>query len=294
MHYLRILCERRGGLWVYADDLVFIGLVVVAVCVAIILTNRILGRVARAAHARKAGPEAEQRAKTFVSIFRGVAVTALLFFGLMAILRWYNVNLTPFLASAGVLSAILAFGAQSFIKDILAGFFILTEDQFAVGDVIEVCGVSGDVEEMSLRTTLLRDMNGCAHIVPNGQMGVVTNYTRGWSRVDLKVAVSREEDADRVIAVLREECERLAADADFGPLLNGEPRVLGLDTFDDASFTIRLLIKTKPGEQWRTRREFRRRVKARFDAEGIGAPYPYRVMTPASAAPQTRRRAGKS
>lgn len=289
-HFRRV-CEARGAAWVYVDDLVFIGIVCAIVVVAIIVLNAILRRVIHEVHSRKAAQETEQRAKTFVGVFRGLFITAALFLGFLAVMRWYNVDLTPFLASAGIAGVIVGFGAQSLIKDVLAGFFILMEDQFAVGDVVEICGVSGDVEAMTLRTTVLRDMNGCAHVVPNGQIGVVTNYTRGWSRVDLKIAVSRDEDADRVIAVLREELERFAAEPAWSAKLDGEPRVLGMDVFDEHSFTIRLLIRTRPGEQWGVRREFRKRVKARFDAEDIRAPYPYRVVTggPTIASAKTRR-----
>jgi len=287
-HFIRYF-ERKGGIFVIVDDVIFVAVVVLCVALALIIV-RVVGRkvVAHILSRRVRTQEREQRTKTFLGVFKGLLDLVVVFIGALFILNWFDVSLAPVLASAGILGAVVGFSAQSVIKDFLAGFFILLEDQFAVGDVIEVCGISGDVEEMSLRTTVVRDMNGCAHIVPNGQIGVVTNYTRGWSRVDLKVAVSRDEDADRVIAVLKDECAKLAADPAFAKRLDGDPRVLGLDDLDPASFTVRLLMRTKPGEQWGVRREFRRRVKARFDAEDIAAPFPYRVVT---AAPAPARRA---
>ncbi len=271
--------ERRGGLFVFGDDIIVVAVVALSVALSLFVVNWVGRRAARAILKRRAarGPEREQRTKTFIGVVKGVLVAAVVFVGVLVILNWFDVDLAPILASAGVIGVVAGFAAQSLIKDYLAGFFILLEDQFAVGDVVEVGGFSGVVEEMTLRMTLLRDMNGAAHIVPNGQMGIVTNYTRSWSRLDWKVAVGYDEDADRVIAVLLDECRKLAADPLWGPRLDGDPQVLGVDSFDAAAVTIRLLIKTKPGDQWELGREFRRRVKLRFDAEGIAMPYPYRV-----------------
>lgn len=265
-------------MWVIVDDIFFVVVVAFAAFISVGVINWVGRRIGRAL-LRAGAPtvEREQRIKTFVSVVKGALDVGVLFIAALFLLNWFDVDLAPVLASAGIVSVIAGFAAQSLIKDFLAGFFILIEDQFAVGDVVEINGFCGTVEEMNLRTTLLRDMDGAVYIVPNGQIGIVTNYTRGWSRLDFKIAVDYAEDADKVIAVLKDECARFAADGEWAPRLDGSPNVLGVDALDAAAFTIRLLIKTKPGEQWAVAREFRRRVKARFDAEGIKMPYPYRV-----------------
>jgi len=300
-HFLRHFeryFERRGGGWVVVDDIIVVAVVVIAVFLSLGVINLFGRRVARAIlRGRKATTEREQRTKTFISVFKGVLVAAVFFVASLILLNWFDVDLAPVLASAGIVGIVAGLAAQSLIKDILAGLFILLEDQFAVGDVVEVQGFCGVVEEMNLRTTLLRDMNGAAYIVPNGQIGIVANYTRSWSRIDFKLAVDIAEDPDRVLAILRDECERLGADEQWAPKLEGRPTVLGVDSLDAASFTVRILIKTKPGEQWELGREFRRRVRMRLEAEGIAMPYPYRVAfasaAPPAPAPGRRGRGGR-
>jgi len=277
MSHFRRYFEHRGGGFEYLDDVILVAATVLAGAVVIMVANVVVNRLQKSILKRRTNSEREQRTKTFLGVFRGAFVSLVVLAGVVVVLKVLHVDATPVLASAGILSVILGFGAQAVIKDILAGFFILLEDQFAVGDVVEISGVSGVVEEMTLRTTLLRDMDGAAHIIPNGGMGVVTNYTRGWSRVDLKVAVAADEDPDAVLAVLRDECLNFQRDPAVASLLDGPPEVLGVDTFDALSFTIRLLIRTKPGEQWGVRRAFRRRVLKRFDVEGIRFPATQRI-----------------
>ena len=172
----------------------------------------------------------------------------------------------------------IVFGAQSLIKDVIAGFFILLEDQFHVGDVIQALGVSGQVEQMMLRMTIVRDLHGTGHFIPNGEIKVASNLTKEWSRAVLEIGVGYEEDVDRAIAVLAEVGRSLVEDEDFGKLVLEPLQVLGVEGLTDSQVTIRILAKTLPLEQWDVARKLRRRIKARFDHEGIQTPYPHRIV----------------
>ncbi|OGB88405.1 MAG: hypothetical protein A3H39_00670 [candidate division NC10 bacterium RIFCSPLOWO2_02_FULL_66_22] len=222
--------------------------------------------------------EREKRARTLASLLRAVGATLVLIVAAMMALREIGLDITPLIASAGVAGLAIGFGAQSLIKDIVAGFFILLEDQFHVGDVIQAGGVSGQVERMTLRMTIVRDLQGTVHFIPNGEIKVASNLTKEWSRAVLEIGVGYEEDVDRVMAVLTEVGHSLADDETFGTLVLEPPQVLGVEALADSQVTIRMLAKTLPLKQWEVARELRRRIKARFDREGIQIPYPHRVI----------------
>jgi small conductance mechanosensitive channel len=174
-----------------------------------------------------------------------------------------------------VLGLAVSFGAQSLVKDVISGTFMLLEGQFGIGDVISVGDASGAVEKITLRTTVLRDIRGAVHIIPNGEITRVTNLTKAWSRAVLDIGVGYPEDADRVMAVMKEEADGLQADPQWGELLLDPPEVLGIETFGESAMVIRLLARTLPEKQWNVARELRRRIKKRFDAEGIELPFPH-------------------
>ena len=160
------------------------------------------------------------------------------------------------------------------MKDVIAGFFMLVEDQFALGDVIEAAGKSGVVEKITLRVVVLRDLDGTLHTIPNGEIKSVSNKTRGWSRAVVDVAIAYGEDVDRAIRVIRDEAERLAHDEELAALLDGVPEVWGVESVNDTATVIRMVARTQPGSHWGVQREFRRRIKNRLDAEGIRTPAP--------------------
>jgi len=222
--------------------------------------------------------EREKRAHTVASLLRTVGTTLVVIVALMTAFREIGLDITPLIAGAGVAGLAIGFGAQSLIKDVVAGFFILLEDQFHVGDVIQAAGVSGQVEQMTLRMTIVRDLQGTVHFIPNGEIKVASNLTKEWSRAVLEIGVGYEEDVDRVIAVLTEVGRSLADDEGFGKMLLEAPQVLGVEGLNDSQVTIRILAKTLPLKQWEVARELRRRIKARFDREGIQTPYPHRVV----------------
>ena len=217
----------------------------------------------------------EKRGRTVSQLLRSVGRVVILG---IAILLTFNVfiNIAPILAGAGILGLAISFGAQSLVKDLISGFFILSEDQFAVGDVVEAAGKSGVVERMTLRVVILRDLEGTMHVIPNGEIKVVSNRTRSWSRSIIDVGVAYGEDIERAMAVVKDEAAQFSNDRTWSVQLNGLVEVLGVEAFGDSSIVIRTLIKTQPGSQWNAGREFRRRLKVRFDREGIEIPFPQR------------------
>lgn len=245
--------------------------------------NRLVGKLAdRIVAAADDGNDdhfdaAERRSATIAGLLRslGTVLVALLA-GLLTLNLFISIG--PILAGAGVLGLAVSFGAQSLVKDVIAGFFILLENQFAVGDTIEVAGKAGTVELMTLRIVQLRDLEGVLHTVPNGQIQVVSNKTRLWSRAVVDVGVAYDAPVDRAIEVFADEARAFAADEAWGARLDGEPDVLGVQSLGDSSVVVRTLLRTRPGDQWATAREFRRRVKNRLDREGIEIPFPQRTV----------------
>ena len=217
----------------------------------------------------------EKRGRTISQLLRSVGRVVIV---TIAILLTFNVfiNIAPILAGAGILGLAISFGAQSLVRDIISGFFILLENQFAVGDVIDVGGKSGVVEKMTMRVVVLRDLEGTMHVVPNGQITVVSNHTRGWARAVVDITVPHTEDVDRIIAVVRDEAAQFSTDPVWALQLDGPVEVLGIEELRDNAVVIRSLLKTQPGSQWNVAREFRRRLKIRFDREAIETPFQQR------------------
>ncbi|MGH7587770.1 MAG: mechanosensitive ion channel family protein [Gemmatimonadota bacterium] len=219
-----------------------------------------------------------QRRKTLASVMTTAGLILIAAVTLMMVLDTVGLPLGPLLATAGIASLAIGFGAQTLVKDIIGGFFILLEDQYSIGDVVQTAGVDGVVEEVNLRTTILRDVHGTVHVVPNGEIRVLSNKTKGWSRAVLEIGVGYREDPDRVIAILEELAAEIAEDTVFGALLLETPTVPGVEAFGDSAVTIRMMAKTLPLKQWDIARELRRRIKHRFDAEGIEMPFPQRTV----------------
>ncbi|MBM3801835.1 MAG: mechanosensitive ion channel family protein [Acidimicrobiia bacterium] len=220
----------------------------------------------------------EQRAITLAGIFKGVFRIAIVIVSGLTILDILGINTTPLIAGAGVAGLAISFGAQNLIRDFISGFFILMENQYKVGGVIRAAGVSGQVEDMNLRITVLRDLEGVAHFVPNGEIKVVSNLAKEWSRAVVNVGVAYQEDLDRVVSVLNEVGLGLQRDPVFGPSLLEAPQVLGVESFGDSQITVRVMAKTRPLKQWEAARELRKRIKAAFDREGIEIPFPQCVI----------------
>lgn len=203
-------------------------------------------------------------------IFSRVAQSVILFIGLMTLLQQLNVNVTPILASAGVVGIAVGFGAQSLIRDLFSGFLILLEDQFSVGDVVKIAEFSGTVEGISLRATRVRGLDGSLTTIPNGAINTVSNLSKDWSRIVLDLEIDYTEDVDRAM--------RLALDTasvfrqELPHELIEEPTMLGVDRISLSTVTIRIVVKTAPARQFDLARELRRRIKNAFQANGIKTP----------------------
>lgn len=213
----------------------------------------------------------EQRARTLANVLNNVALVLVLIIAGITILGIF-IPIGPLLASFGILGLAVSFGAQSLVKDVITGSFMLIEGQLGIGDVVRIGNTDGMVEKITLRTTILRDIHGVVHIIPNGEITQVSNLTKTWSRAVVDVEVAYKEDVDRVLAVLRDLGRQFFADPAWRPLFIEEPEVLGVEALSNATIQIRVIAKTLPLKQWEVAREFRRRIKNRFDAEGIEIP----------------------
>lgn len=253
-------------------------LVGVTMVLLLVITKQVLKRLRNLYEGTLPSPAQRRRADTLTHVLRDVARVFILAVGTMMILSEIGIDLKPLLAAAGLGGLAIGFGAQSLVKDVISGFFILLEDSISVGDVVEVAGVNGVVEEVKLRTITLRDVSGNVHIVPNGIVDRVKNMTKGYSYSVLDVGVAYREDVDRVMAVLIEIAEELRTDALYAPEILEPLEMLGVDRFDESAVIIRCRLKTQPSQQWRIGREMNRRIKKTFDAKGIEIPFPHRTI----------------
>lgn len=251
----------------------------VGVALAGLLTRRLERRMLKIAEHRPDGAaEARKRATTLAKLVgQGVFILIWTVAGLM-VLQELGVSVGPLLASAGIVGLAIGFGAQNLVRDIISGFFLILENQVRVGDVAIVNGTAGAVEEINFRTLILRDLRGAVHIFPNGSITTLTNMTKGWSAYVFEIPVAFSEDTDRVIRLIRQVAEDLRADSYFGEAMTAEGEILGVDAIADSSLLIKGRLRTVPGRQWETGREFLRRLKQRFDAEGVKLPYPHRAI----------------
>jgi moderate conductance mechanosensitive channel len=224
---------------------------------------------------RQTDEEYKKRADTLASVIRHLLNVVILIVAVMTILAQLGVEIGPILAAAGIVGLAIGFGAQSLVKDVINGFFILLEDQIRVGDVVDVNGKGGLVEKVNLKMTILRDLAGNVHFIPNGTIDIVTNMTKGYSRYVFDIGVAYREDVDEVIQVIKEVDEDMRKDPEFGEDILQPIEILGLDRFADSAIIVRARTTTKPIKQWRVGREFNRRLKKLFDQRGIEIPFPH-------------------
>lgn len=217
----------------------------------------------------------KRRANTLISVFTGLGKIIIALSIIFMILSELNVPIGPVLAGFGVAGIAVGFGAQYLIRDFIAGFFILLENQYRVGDVARVADVAGLVEEINLRKTVLRDLDGIVHHVPNGEIKVASNYSRRFARVNLDISVAYGTDLDHAISVINRVGQELAADENWSSLLRNVPQVLRVNNLGDSGIDIKVLGEVKPLQQWAVTGELRKRIKKAFDEEGIEIPWPH-------------------
>ena len=232
-----------------------------------------------------------QRAKTMGSLLKSIVTGIVVGVVATMMLSEIGVNVGPIIASAGILGIALGFGAQSLVSDFLSGVFMIVEDQYGVGDEIDLGEAIGTVEAVSLRITRLRDVNGTVWYVRNGEITRVGNMSQNWARTVLDISVAYHEDLARVRRVLEDVAHDLWDDEDFKGVIIEEPSVWGVQELGIDGVVVRVALKTAPLEQWAVAREMRQRIKARFDFEGIEMPFPQRMVwhrdVPESAAPES-------
>lgn len=216
----------------------------------------------------------ENKRKTLASLLKSMIRYVTYFMAALNILEIIGVNTSSLLAAAGVGGLAVGFGAQNLVKDVISGFFLIFEDQFNVGDYVEAAGVAGIVDEMGLRTTKIRDFGGQIHIIPNGEITLVTNHSRGMMRALVNINISYEEDLDKVLTALEDVCRKVREKRN--DIVEG-PTVLGISNLGPTEIVVSLMAKTVPMQQWSVEREIRKAVLEKFKDEGIEKPYPRMV-----------------
>jgi len=228
---------------------------------------------------------ASKRAATLTGILRTIALSAIWAIVIIESLQLVGLDVAPILAGAGILGLAVGFGAQNLVRDLISGFFIILEDHIRLGDVAVINGTGGAVETITFRTISLRDFSGVVHVFPNGGITTLSNMTKDWSAFVLDMGVAYREDTDRVVALMQSVGEELRQDPELGRLILEPIEVVGIENFADSAVTLRARIKTKPAEQWKIGREYRRRLKQAFDAQGIEIPFPMRTLVMGEANP---------
>jgi len=219
-----------------------------------------------------------QRAQALGSVLKSLASLVIYGLAVFIALAEFDVNLGPLIAGAGIVGVALGFGAQTLVKDFLSGVFMLIEDQYGVGDIIDVGEASGVVEEVRLRTTRLRDVNGTVWFVPNGEIRRIGNKSQQWARAVLDIEVAYDTDIAHAARVIKQVADSVWHDSLETATVLEEPEIWGVEAFGASAIAIRLVLKVEPGEQWATSREVRRRIKEAFDTEGIQIPFPQRTV----------------
>ncbi|HHO70391.1 MAG TPA: mechanosensitive ion channel family protein [Halothiobacillus sp.] len=260
-----------------------IGIVLVAAKISTSLLRRGLARLEKRLVHRDVAVgvsqiESAKRIETLVRLIRQAIIILIWAIAILVVLSQLGLSIAPILASAGVVGLAVGFGAQALVRDMITGFFIILENQIRVGDVAIINGTGGLVEEINLRTIVLRDVEGRVHVFPNGSINTMTNATREWSAYVFRIGVAYKENTDRVIEVIQDVLDGMVADEEFGPKLVEAPEIQGVDELTDSAVIIRGRLKTIPLQQWTVGREFLRRVKLAFDEHGIEIPFPHRTI----------------
>ena len=223
--------------------------------------------------------ERAKRARTLGEAIRKVTTVLIVGVAVLMILQQFKIDIAPVLTGAGIAGVAVGFGAQTLVRDVISGFFLLLEDQVRVGDVAAINGTGGLVEQLNLRTIVLRDAEGTVHVFPNGAISTLANKSKDYSYYVIDLGVSYREDADRVAAILREVGAEMQADPTYGPFILAPLEIQGVDAFADWWMVIKMRIKTVPLKQWDVGRELRKRIKKALDAHGIEMPSPARQPT---------------
>ncbi|MBW8369513.1 MAG: mechanosensitive ion channel family protein [Thiobacillus sp.] len=275
MEYLDFLQTHIGEWQALVVTALHVAIILGLTWLALRLSRKALARLRLHMQQDLSDRERIKRLDTLERVFRYVATVIITLVGAMLVLSEVGISIAPILATAGVLGIAIGFGAQSLVKDYFNGFFLLLENQVRQGDVVEVSGKGGLVEEMTLRYIRLRDYEGSVHYIPNGTIDTVTNRSRGFAYAVIDVSVAYREDIDGVYAVMRDVAAELRTDPEIADEIEDDLEIAGVDNWADSAVVIRCRFKVKPLEQWGVRRAFLHRLKKAFDAAGIEIPYPH-------------------
>ncbi len=269
--------------WADFNDFGTVALRIVLILLVAFIVNRVARRAIQSflVHLKSTPDQPARqsiRQATLGMVLRSGLTIVVFTVALMMVLSEINIDLAPLIASAGIAGVAIGFGAQTLVRDFLSGFFMLVEDQFGVGDVIDVGEASGTVEALNLRTTEIRDVNGTLWYVPNGEIKRVANKSQDWARAVLDIEVAYNTDMNLAMHVIKEVADGVWRDELEHATITEEPEIWGVENFGENAISIRLVVKVQPGEQWSTAREIRRRLKLAFDEHGIEIPFPQRVM----------------
>ncbi|MCU0285440.1 MAG: mechanosensitive ion channel family protein [Acidobacteria bacterium] len=258
----------------FIKSLWVLGCAALAIFLLIALTGKtgkkIVGKVTQS---DKLEPQRKQRYHTLSAIIISLIKVGIWVMVILWVFRELEIDYGPFLVAAGGISLAVGFGAQSLVKDVVTGFFLLMEEQFALGDFIEINGKTGTVEKISLRTIKFRSLDGTLNIIPNGNINNVSNKTYQWSRAVVKFGVAYEQPPEKVMEILKDVCREMEADPQWKCVLIEEPVPQGIISFGDSAAEFRVLAKTRPGDQWAVERELHIRIKNAFDRHGVDIPY---------------------
>ena len=268
-----------GFIQKFLDNWIDIAIIIGALVVLVVIVSISRRRLRR--FFEKKIPEDKmlmrKRTLTFNSVISNLIIVIAFIAAALIIAEQLGISVTPLLAGAGVAGIVIGFGAQSLIRDLINGVFILLEQWYQVDDVVSVGDVTGSVERFNLRTTVIRDIEGTVHYIPNGEITVLGNRTHLWSRAVVEVGVHYDEDTSRIVEVLEEIFDEIMADKKYKKMILERPSILGDDGISelgDSAIIFKLICKVKPGEQWNIARQLRKRIKDKFDEVGIEIPYP--------------------
>jgi small conductance mechanosensitive channel len=271
----------RTGLLTWAATSGFrIGVIVLVSWAILRLARTVVEQMSREI-AAESGPDAVERVRrveTLGSLLASTLAVIIATSALLMILAELRINVLPLLTGAGIAGLAIGFGAQTLVKDVISGFFLILENQVRVGDAVVINGQGGVVEALTLRTVVLRDVSGAVHIFPNGTITTLANQTKDYSYAVVDVSVGLREDSDRVVAVLTDVTKEMRASSSVAASLLAPLEVLGVESLTETAMTIRVRLKTIPLRQWDVAREFRRRLKKAFDSNGIEAPVAHQVV----------------
>lgn len=270
------------------DKTLHITLVLVAAWIGLKMLRKLLKRfhtvlVQRSMFSGESASESSKRIDTLMRLLRQALQLALWITVVLTVVKEIGIEIAPILAGAGIFGLAVGFGAQSLVKDVISGFFLILENQVRVGDIVSINGMTGLAEQINFRTLVLRDLSGSLHIIPNGSISSLTNMTHGWSAYVFDIGVGYSEDMNRVIEILSQTGKTMRQEKPYSDFILDDPEIFGVDKFDDSAVVIKGRIKTKPIRQWEVGREYLRRVKYAFDEQHIEIPFPQRVLSFADA-----------